>query len=69
MAHIKLQKVLFIVIMILLVHNHCTVGSTCISSMNLTHSPGTISAILNVVLALYTVLWVTNKMGRKCGKQ
>jgi len=56
MAHIKLQKVLFIVIMILLVHNHCTVGSTCISSMNLTHSPGTISAILNVVLALYTVL-------------
>jgi len=67
MAHIILQKVLFIVIMILLVHNHCTVGSTCLSSMNLILSPGTISTILNVVLSLFTLLCITIEMGRKHG--
>jgi len=65
MAHIILQKVLFIVILMLMVHNHCTLGSNCLSSMTVIRSPGNFSAILNFVLALYIVLCVAIKMGGK----
>ena len=61
--------VLFIVIMLLKMHNHCTFGNTFLPSIILIYSPGTLSAILNVVLALYIVLRVIINMGTKHGMQ